>query len=366
MSVELEIEPFESWAGNNQPLIIAGPCSAETEEQVLSTAKEIAKIKRVSVFRSGIWKPRTRPGHFEGIGEIGLKWMQTVKKETGLKLTTEVANAQHVEACLKHDIDILWIGARTSVNPFSVQEIADALKGIDIPVLVKNPINPDLALWMGALERFNKVGITKLGAIHRGFSSHEKMPFRNAPMWGMAIDLKRELPNVPIICDPSHIAGQRDLISFISQKALDLNMNGLMIETHIQPQVAWSDAAQQVTPTALGKLISELIVRETTSDNKEFQDHLAELRGIIDTLDDTIIEKISSRMKTASKIGEYKRDNNVTILQAGRWDDIFGKRLALGQAMGLSEQFMDKFLHLLHEESIRIQTEVMNKKKAKA
>ena len=361
--VKLSIENSGAWADLNiHPLIIAGPCSAETEEQVLNSAKEIAKIPQVNLFRAGIWKPRTRPGSFEGVGEEGLKWLQKVKEETGLKTTTEVASARHVEACLKHDVDVLWIGARTTVNPFSVQEVADALKGVDIPVMVKNPINPDLALWIGALERLNKVGISKLIAIHRGFSSFEKSAFRNAPMWDLPIELKTKIPELPIICDPSHIAGNRELLSFISQKAFDLDMHGVMIESHIHPKTAWSDGHQQVTPANLKKLLDELIIREPVSEDQKFRDQLADLRQQIDELDEDIIHKLAARMQIAEKIGEYKRDNNVTILQVNRWDEIIRKRKSMGNAMGLSDEFLEGLLKLVHKESIRKQTEIMNKK----
>jgi chorismate mutase len=311
--------------------------------------------------RAGIWKPRTRPGQYEGAGEEGLKWLVTAKQETGLPITTEVANAAHVEACLKAGVDILWVGARTTVNPFSVQEIADSLKGVDIPVMVKNPVNPDLELWIGALERLNKAGITKLAAIHRGFSSFEKGPFRNLPMWEMPIELKTRIPELDIICDPSHISGNRELIPFIAQKALDLDMVGLMIESHITPDAAWSDAKQQVTPKALAAIIDGLVVRETSSENKTFKDTLSHLREQIDQLDDEIMQKLSARMKISEKIGQYKKENNVTILQVNRWEEIVATRIAMGIAMGMNEEFTRDMLKLIHNESIQIQTKVMNK-----
>jgi chorismate mutase len=290
-----------------------------------------------------------------------LKWLIRAKHETGLPVATEVANAAHVEACLKAGVDILWVGARTTVNPFSVQEVADALKGVDVPVLVKNPINPDVELWLGALERINKAGITKLAAIHRGFSSFEKGPFRNAPMWDLAIELKTRVPELDIVCDPSHIAGNRDLISFISQKALDLDMAGLMIESHINPDAAWSDAKQQVTPAVLGKIIDELVVRKPSTDNKMFKDTLSILREQIDQLDDEIMSKLAARMKISEKIGQYKKENNVTILQVNRWEEIVQTRIALCKAMGLNEEFTSDLLKLIHHESIQVQTKVMNK-----
>ncbi len=357
----LQLEPISSWMKVDRPVIISGPCSAETEEQMVATAKQIAATGKVHALRAGIWKPRTRPGQYEGAGEEGLKWLMRAKQETGLPVTTEVANAAHVEACLKAGVDILWIGARTTVNPFSVQEVADALKGVDIPVMVKNPINPDVELWLGAFERLNKAGITKMAAIHRGFSSFEKGPFRNAPMWDLAIELKTRVPELDMICDPSHIAGNRDLIAFISQKALDLDMAGLMIESHINPDGAWSDAKQQVTPATLGKIISELVVRTQTTDNKTFKDTLSILRDQIDQLDDEIMSKLSARMKISEKIGQYKKENNVTILQVNRWEEIVQTRIALCKAMGLNEEFTNDLLKLIHHESIQVQTKVMNK-----
>jgi chorismate mutase len=366
MKKALQLESISTWLpAANKPIIISGPCSAETEEQMIATAKQIAATGKVNALRAGIWKPRTRPGQYEGAGEEGLKWLIQAKKETNLPVTTEVANAAHVEACLKAGVDILWVGARTTVNPFSVQEIADSLKGVDIPVMVKNPVNPDLELWIGALERLNKAGITKLAAIHRGFSSFEKGPFRNAPMWDMSIELKTRIPELDIICDPSHIAGTRDLIALISQKALDLDMCGLMIESHINPDAAWSDAKQQVTPAALSKIIDGLVVRAVTSDNKVFKDTLSILREQIDQLDDEIMQKLAARMKISEKIGQYKKENNVTILQVNRWEEIVATRISLGKAMGLNPEFTNDLLKLIHHESIQVQTSVMNKAEAR-
>jgi chorismate mutase len=360
MKKGLELESIAEWLGVKKPIIISGPCSAETEEQMVETAKQIAATGKVHALRAGIWKPRTRPGQYEGAGDIGLNWLMTAKKETGLPVTTEVANAAHVEAALKAGVDILWVGARTTVNPFSVQEIADCLKGVDIPVMVKNPVNPDLELWIGALERLNKAGIKKMAAIHRGFSSFEKGPFRNLPMWDLAIELKTRFPELEMICDPSHIAGNRELIAFVSQKALDLDMAGLMIESHINPDAAWSDAKQQVTPAVLGKILSELVVRTVSSESKTFKDTLSVLREQIDQLDDEIMQKMASRMKISEKIGHYKKDNNVTILQVNRWEEIIKTRVSLGKAMGLEEGFMRDLLRLVHHESIQVQTKVMN------
>src|SRR6478736_2768676 len=338
MKKGLQLEPMSKWLPTaSKPVIISGPCSAETEEQTVATAKQIAATGKVHALRAGIWKPRTRPGQYEGAGEEGLKWLVQAKKETGLPITTEVANAAHVEACLKAGVDFLWIGARTTVNPFSVQEVADALKGVDIPVMVKNPINPDVELWLGAFERLSRAGITTMAAIHRGFSSFEKGPFRNAPMWNLAIELKTKLPELEMICDPSHISGNRELIALVSQKALDLDMSGLMIESHINPDAAWSDAKQQVTPAALGKIIEGLVVRTVTSDNKTFKDTLSVLREQIDQLDDEIMSKMAARMKISEKIGQYKKENGVTILQVNRWEEIIQSGDAVCKAMGMDE-----------------------------
>ena len=363
MKHSLDILPLNSWIEiGDKPLIIAGPCSAETEEQLVSTAHLLANTGKVNVLRAGIWKPRTRPGEFEGIGSIGLEWMKRAKEETGLLTATEVATAKHVEEALAAGIDILWVGARSTANPFTVQEIADALQGVDVPVLVKNPVNPDLSLWIGALERINRAGIKKLAAIHRGFSSYEKTAFRNEPMWDLAIQLKTIAPDLPIINDPSHICGNRELIPYVTQKAMDMDMQGLIIESHIDPSVAWTDAKQQVTPAALSDLLDSISVRKPESDNPAFEDKLSELRGQIDKLDDQIIKQIGDRMKIAEKIGEFKRDNNVTILQVSRWDEIVQKRVSLAKALNLGEEFTVKFLELLHNESIRKQNEVMNAK----
>jgi len=364
MKLDLNIQPLESWLNiKNQPLIISGPCSAETEEQLLATAHLLAATGKVSVLRAGIWKPRTRPGEFEGIGSIGLEWLKKAKEETGLPTAVEVATAKHVEEALAAGVDILWIGARSTANPFTVQEIADALKGVDIPVLIKNPVNPDISLWIGALERINNAGITKIGAIHRGFSSYEKSSFRNEPMWELAIQLKTLCPGLPIINDPSHICGNRELIPYIAQKALDLDMQGLMIESHIDPSVAWTDAKQQVTPAALEELIAKLSVRDPEAPNEEFADKLADFRKQIDKIDDVIIQKLGERMSIVAKIGEYKRDNKVTILQVNRWDEILKKGSAFARALKLDLNFTEKFLELVHGESIRKQTEIMNEGK---
>ncbi|TDS12215.1 chorismate mutase [Sphingobacterium paludis] len=363
MKHTLDILPLKSWLDTgDKPLIIAGPCSAETEDQLVSTAHLLANTGKVNVLRAGIWKPRTRPGEFEGIGSVGLEWLKRAKAETGLLTATEVATAKHVEEALAAGVDVLWIGARSTANPFTVQEIADALVGVDVPVFIKNPVNPDLSLWIGALERVNRAGIKKLAAIHRGFSSFEKTAFRNEPMWDLAIQLKSACPELPIINDPSHICGNRELIPYIAQKAMDMDLQGLIIESHIDPSVAWTDAKQQVTPAALADLLDNLSVRHPESNNPAFEDKLAELRTQIDKLDDAILQQIGDRMKIAEKIGQYKRDNNVTILQVNRWDEIVQKRLQLAKALSLSEDFATKYLELLHNESIRKQNEVMNTK----
>ena len=361
MKLDLNIQPLSSWIDTKgKPLLISGPCSAETEDQLLTTAHLLAATGKVNVLRAGIWKPRTRPGEFEGIGNGGLAWLNRAKAETGLPIAVEVANAKHVEEALAAGVDILWIGARSTVNPFTMQEIADALKGHDVPVLVKNPINPDLQLWIGALERLNKAGITKLGAIHRGFSSYEKSSFRNEPMWEIAIQLKTLCPDLPIINDPSHICGNRELIPYISQKALDLDMQGLMIEAHVDPSVAWTDAKQQLTPAALKDLMDRLTVRDPESTNEAFTDQLADLRTKIDKIDDLLLQKLGERMAIVEKIGEFKRDNQVTILQVNRWDEIIKKGTAFAKALKLDVPFTEKFLELVHGESIRKQTEIMN------
>lgn len=362
MKLNLNIQPLGSWIkAGSEPLLIAGPCSAETEDQLVATAHLLAKTGKVSALRAGIWKPRTRPGEFEGIGSIGLQWLKRAKDETGLPITVEVATAKHVEEALNAGVDILWVGARSTVNPFTVQEIADALRGVDVPVMVKNPVNPDLSLWVGAIERINNAGITKLAAIHRGFSSYEKTAFRNEPMWDIAIQLKTLAPELPLICDPSHISGNRDLIGYISQKALDLDMQGLMIESHIDPTVAWTDAKQQVTPAALAELISHLTLRKPEIKNADLKDKLADLRNQIDKIDDLVIQKMAERMQIVEQIGNYKKQNNITILQVNRWDEILRKSVNYGKALKLREEFTEKLLELIHAESIRKQTEIMNK-----
>ena len=344
----------------NHPLVIAGPCSAETEDQVLKIAHEL-KNSDVSIFRAGIWKPRTRPGGFEGVGEIGLKWLQKAKAETGLLMATEVATAAHVKLALEHDIDVLWIGARTTVNPFAVQEIADALQGTDKIVLLKNPVNPDLSLWIGGLERLYNANIKKLGVIHRGFSTYEKTKYRNNPEWQIAIDMQNRFPDLPLICDPSHITGKRDMIQEVSQQALDLNYDGLIIETHIDPDNAWSDAAQQVTPVTLKQMFINLRVRKVSDDESEYNQKMAKLRMQIDEFDGKLLEILGNRMKVADKIGLLKKEKNVAILQNQRWNEILGKMILEGEEKGLSNEFVMQLFKAIHQESITHQEKVINK-----
>lgn len=344
----------------NGPIIIAGPCSAETEEQVMETARQLAK-QNVDLYRAGIWKPRTRPNCFEGVGTVGLKWLRRVKQETGLKVTTEVANTQHVFQALKHDIDVLWIGARTTVNPFSVQEIADALEGVDKPVLIKNPINPDLNLWIGAIERIYKAGITRIGVIHRGFSAYGETKYRNVPRWQIPIELKRQFPNLEIICDNSHICGRRDILAEVAQQAMDLNFDGIMTETHITPDEAWSDAKQQITPSTFADLVNSLIIRDENSTDQTFVQNLSDLREQIDQLDEDLYNLLGNRMKLAELIGEYKKKNNISILQTSRWNEILENAISEGAKRGLSSEFTTKLLHAIHQESIAHQVAVMNR-----
>jgi len=361
MVVKLETSLIKEWNGYmGRPFLISGPCGAETEEQVMDTAKQLAKMNKVSIFRAGIWKPRTRPNSFEGVGIEGLKWLRNVKKETGLPVATEVANEKHVYEALKYGVDMLWIGARTSVNPFTVQEIADALKGVDVMVLIKNPINPDIELWIGAIERVAKAGIKRLGAIHRGFSSYEKTTYRNQPNWQIPIELRRRIPDLPIICDPSHISGVREYIYEISQKAMDLNFDGLMIESHNNPDKALSDAAQQLTPNDLKELMSRLILRNASPSDPKLLDVLGELRQQIDIFDDHLIDLMEKRMKVAETIGKYKKENNITILQSTRWDEIIRKATIKGQSKGLSPELIDNLFKAIHQESINRQMKIMN------
>ncbi|MDC3195034.1 bifunctional 3-deoxy-7-phosphoheptulonate synthase/chorismate mutase type II [Flavobacteriaceae bacterium] len=343
----------------DHPLVVAGPCSAETEDQVLKIAHEL-KDSDVNYFRAGIWKPRTRPGNFEGVGALGLKWLQKVKAETGMKTATEVANAAHVKLALEHDIDLLWIGARSTVSPFIVQEIADALEGTDKIVLVKNPVNPDLALWLGGIERLYSANIKNLGVIHRGFSTYEKTRYRNNPEWQIAIELQNRFPDLPLMCDPSHITGKRDMIFEVSQTALDLNFNGLMIETHTDPDKAWSDAAQQVTPDSLIKLMEDLKIRKATDTEADYRNALNTLRTQIDVIDHQLIDILGKRMKIADAIGELKKDKNVAVLQSKRWNEILGKMILEGEQNKLSEEFILRVFKAIHQESINHQEKIMN------
>lgn len=348
----------EKW--NKRPLVISGPCSAETEEQMLETATRLAKTGKVDVLRAGIWKPRTKPGLFEGNGIVALPWLAKAKQLTGLPTTVEVATAKHVEDALKFGVDMLWIGARTTVNPFSVQEVADALRGVDVPVLVKNPVHPDLELWSGAIERLQKVGIKQLGMIHRGFSSYGNTEFRNAPMWHLPIEMKRRYTDMPLICDPSHICGNRSLLQAVAQRSIDLDFDGLMLESHIDPDNAWSDAKQQVTPERLLELLDGLVWRHESTTEQEFITALTTLREQINQVDDELLTLLGQRMKLSDKIGEYKKNNNITILQTNRWNDILERAFKKGDALGLTKEFITKYFDAVHLESIHHQNKIMN------
>ena len=344
---------------NKRPLIISGPCSAETEEQVLETAKRLAATGKVDVLRAGIWKPRTKPGLFEGIGVKGLPWLVQARKETGLPIAVEVATDKHVEDALQFDVDILWIGARTTVNPFSVQEVADALRGTNVPVLIKNPINPDLELWSGAIERIQKAGVKEIGMIHRGFSNYGNMEYRNAPMWHLPIEMKRRFPDMLLISDPSHICGNRLMLQSVSQKSIDLDFDGLMLESHIDPDNAWSDAKQQVTPERLKEILEALVWRSENTTKEDFITALATLREQINHIDDELMTLIGQRMKVADKIGAYKKDNNITILQTNRWNEILDKAVSKGESLSLSKEFIIRYFDAVHLESISHQNKVM-------
>ena len=353
--MELELAPLKLPSDNERPFVISGPCSAETEEQVMTTARQLA-MKGCHNFRAGVWKPRTKPGGFEGNGEKALPWMKAVKEETGMLVATEVATPEHVELCLKYGIDILWIGARTSANPFAMQAIADALQGVDIPVFVKNPINPDLELWIGALERINQAGIKRLGAIHRGFSSYDKKIYRNMPMWQIPIELRRRIPDLPIICDPSHIGGRRELIAPLCQQAMDLGFDGLIVESHCDPDKAWSDAKQQVTPDVIDFILSLLIIR----DEKTTTEGITQLRKQIDELDNDLMELLSKRMRVCREIGQYKKEHNMTVLQPTRYNEILNKRGAQGTLCGMDSDFVKVVFEAVHQESVRQQMEIIN------
>ncbi len=354
--MELDLEPLRLPSDNERPFVIAGPCSAETEEQVMKTAFQLAS-KGCHNFRAGIWKPRTKPGGFEGHGEKALPWLKRVKDETGMLITTEVATPEHVELALKYGLDMLWIGARTTANPFAMQAIADSLKGVDIPVLVKNPVNPDLELWIGALERLNNAGIKRLGAIHRGFSSYDKSMYRNLPMWQIPIELRRRIPQLPIVCDPSHIGGRRDLIAPLCQQAMDLGCDGLIVESHCDPDSAWSDAKQQVTPDVLDYILSLIVVRS----EKVSTEGISQLRKQIDQLDNQVMDILSKRMRVCREIGQYKKEHNMTVLQAQRYNEILDKRGAQGTLYGMDSDFIKKVFEAIHEESVRQQMDIINK-----
>jgi len=354
----MKIKSLDTWieGGNNNFIIISGPCGAETRSQILNTADQISQVKGVHLFRAGVWKPRTRPGGFEGVGKKALSWLKEAKEKYGLKVAVEVARSQHVEECLKAGIDVLWIGARTTSNPFSVQEVADALQGVDIPVLIKNPLNPDLNLWIGAIERVYRTGNNKIAAVHRGFFPFRKTRFRNDPKWEIVIELKSRFHNLPIICDPSHITGDSRLLNEISQKSLDLNMNGLMIESHCTPELALCDGKQQITPTQLGTLLLNLTHRVETAHDTNFKELLGQYRIQIDEIDTQVIKLFAQRRELALKIGKEKQKRNVSILQLKRWKKMRQSRLELAREFGLSEKFMDKILQLIHKESISIQS----------
>lgn len=345
---------------HKRPLIISGPCSAETEQQVLQTAQRLAATGKIDMLRAGIWKPRTKPGMFEGVGTKGLPWLQQAKKITGLPVTVEVATAKQVQDALTFEVDVLWIGARTTVNPFSVQEVADALRGVDIPVLIKNPINPDLELWSGAVERVARAGVKQIGLIHRGFSSYGNTDFRNAPMWHLAIDMKLKHPGMMLINDPSHICGRRDILLEVMQKAIDLDYDGLMIESHIDPDKAWSDAKQQVTPEVLKEMLESITWRKEDINSEEFHAALEKLRQQINHLDDELMQILSRRMKIAEQIGQYKKENNITILQTSRWNEILERASIIGEKMGLSKEFITRYFDAVHMESINHQKKILD------
>ena len=353
--MELDLQPLKLPSDNERPFVIAGPCSAETEEQVMTTARQLAS-KGCHNFRAGVWKPRTKPGGFEGNGEKALPWMKRVKEETGMLVATEVATPQHVELALKYGIDILWIGARTSANPFAMQALADALKGVDMPVFVKNPVNPDLELWIGALERLNQAGVKRLGAVHRGFSSYDKKMYRNLPMWQIPIELRRRIPALPIITDPSHIGGRRELIAPLCQQAMDLGFDGLIVESHCSPDDAWSDARQQVTPDVLDYILSLLVIR----DEKVTTEGIHELRKQIDELDNQLMELLAKRMRVCREIGTYKKEHNMTVLQPTRYNEILDKRGAQGALFQMDSSFVKTVFEAVHQESVRKQIEIIN------
>ncbi|HHJ10118.1 MAG TPA: 3-deoxy-7-phosphoheptulonate synthase [Bacteroidetes bacterium] len=360
MEYEIELEKLDCTQElGEKPVIVAGPCSAESEKQVMETAGKLKEMG-ITIFRAGVWKPRTRPGSFEGMGSKALPWLRKVKKELGMKIAIEVAQPTHIFEALKYDIDIFWIGARTTVNPFFVQDLADAMKGLNNPIFVKNPVNPDLNLWIGAFERLSRAGIRKLAAIHRGFSYFGPTKFRNVPQWEIPIELHRRLPKLPILTDPSHICGRRDLLKDISQEAMDLNFTGLFIESHINPDEALSDKEQQLTPDDLEIMLDSLIIRQAEVDDKHLMNTLQHYRKQIDLLDDELMDVLEKRMKISEKIGQYKKENNITIFQNTRWNEIVGKRLKQAMEKDLSEEFVDKVFRAIHQESIKKQNKIMN------
>lgn len=355
--MELTLSPLNlPGIDNKRPIVIAGPCSAETEEQVMNTATQLCK-KGIKIFRAGVWKPRTKPGGFEGVGTLGLPWLKRVQEELAMLVSTEVATPKHVEACLESGIDILWIGARTTANPFAMQELADSLRGVDIPVLVKNPVNPDLELWIGALERINGAGVKRMGAIHRGFSTYDKKLYRNLPMWHIPIELRRRIPNLPMFCDPSHIGGRRELIAPLCQQAMDLGFDGLVVESHCNPDAAWSDAAQQVTPEVLDFILDKLVIRNITQTTES----LEALRRQIDEFDNNLLDLLSRRMRVCREIGQYKKEHNMTVVQTERYNEILDKRGAQGVLCGMDADFIKTIFEAIHEESVRQQMDIMNK-----
>ena len=360
MAYELDIIPGTEWGFFTlpRPMCIAGPCSAETEEQVMETAKGLSAFG-IHVYRAGIWKPRTHPGSFEGVGTPGLKWLRKVKETYGMKVCTEVASEKHVLECIKYGVDMVWIGARTSANPFLMQEIADALEGTDIPVLVKNPVNPDIDLWVGALERLNRAGIRKLGVIHRGFSTSAPILYRNDPGWKLAIEMRTRYPQMAFFADPSHMAGDRRYLLELSQRAMDLGLDGLMVESHFNPACALSDAKQQLTPSDLQTLLESLVIRENTSDNEAYRDGIEALRARIDVIDDNLLKLLADRMEVSRKIGRYKKEHNVAIIQAGRWDSLLAAMVERAREKGISEEAITAIMNAIHDESVKVQNEVL-------
>ena len=353
--MELELKPLNLPSDNERPFVIAGPCSAETEEQVMTTARQL-KDKGCHIFRAGVWKPRTKPGGFEGLGEEALPWLKQVKEETGMLVSTEVAKPEHVELCLKYDVDILWVGARTAANPFAMQDVADSLEGVDIPIFVKNPVNPDLELWIGAMERINRAGIKRMAAIHRGFSSYDKKIYRNLPMWQIPMELHRRFPELPLICDPSHIGGRRELIAPLCQQAMDMGFDGLIVESHCNPDAAWSDARQQLTPDVLDYVLSSLVVRDETCTTEGIK----QLRRQIDELDNQLLELLAKRMRVCREIGQYKKEHNMTVYQAGRYNEILEKRGAQASLCGIDSESVAHIFELIHQESVRQQLVIIN------